>query len=86
MFNIIERFMNKLTIDDVNQFATKNEVFLSSEELEFTYNFVKKNWQTILANPNTLNIERYQNMYSEENFIKIKKLLREYSIKYKNYL
>lgn len=86
MFNIIERFMNKLTIDDVNNFAQKNEVFLSNEELEFTYAFVKKNWQTVLASPNSLNIERYQNMYSPENFEKIKKLIREYSIKYKNYL
>lgn len=86
MFNIIERFMNKLTITDVNNFAQKNNVSLSPEELEFTYAFVKKNWQNILANPNSLNVERYQNMYTPENFIKIKKLIREYSIKYKNYL
>ena len=86
MFNLIERFMNRLTIEDVNNFALKNNVNLSNDELEFTYSFVKKNWQNVLANPNSLNLERYRHMYSEENFLKIQKLFREYSIKYKNYL
>ncbi len=86
MFNLIERFMNRLTIEDVNKFALKNNVNLSNDELEFTYSFVKKNWQNVLANPNSLNLERYRHMYSEENFLKIQKLFREYSIKYKNYL
>ena len=78
--------MNRLTIEDVNNFALKNNVNLSNDELEFTYSFVKKNWQNVLANPNSLNLERYRHMYSEENFLKIQKLFREYSIKYKNYL
>ena len=78
--------MNRLTIEDVNKFALKNNVNLSNDELEFTYSFVKKNWQNVLANPNSLNLERYRHMYSEENFLKIQKLFREYSIKYKNYL
>lgn len=78
--------MSKITKEDVNNFAKKNNVLLSEEELNFTYEFIKKNWQAILANPNMLNLERYKNNYSEENFIKIKKLVREYSIKYKNYL
>ena len=86
MFNIIERYMNKLTKDDINNFALKNNIFLTEEELDFTYVFVKKNWQTVIANPNALNLERDQDKFSEENFIKIKKLFKEYSTRYKNYL
>ncbi len=86
MFNIIERYMNKLTKDDINNFALKNNIVLNEEELEFTYVFVKKNWQTVIANPNALNFDRYQDKYSEENLIKIKKLFKEYSTRYKNYL
>lgn len=86
MFNIIERYMNKLSIEDVNNFAIKNNILLSNEELNFTYQFVKKNWQQVLANPNVLNFDRYKDHYSEENLVKIKKLFKEYSIKYKNYL
>ncbi len=86
MFNIIERYMNKLTKTDIDNFARKNNIFLNEEELEFTYIFVKKNWQTVIANPASLNLDRYKDKFSEENLTKIKKLFKEYSIRYKNYL
>ncbi len=86
MFNIIERYMNKITKNDVDNFARKNNIFLSEEELEFTYIFVKKNWQTIIANPATLNLDRYKNQFTEENLEKIKKLFKEYSTRYKSFL
>ncbi len=86
MYNIIERYMDKLTKEDVNRFAQNNNVFLSEEELDFTYLFVKKNWSTVIANPNTLNLDRYKDKFSEENLLKIKKLFKEYSIRYKNFL
>ncbi len=86
MYNIIERYMEKLTKEQVNAFALKNNVFLSEEELDFTYLFVKKNWATVIANPNALNLDRYKDKFSEENLSKIKKLFKEYSIRYKNFL
>ena len=86
MFNIIERYMNKLSKTDVDAFARKNNVFLSEQELEFAYVFVKKNWQTIIANPNSLNLDRYKDRFSEDNFNKIKKLFNEYSAKYQSFL
>lgn len=86
MFNIIERYMNKLTKNDVDTFAKKNNVFLNPEELDFTYTFVKKNWQTVITNPNSLNLDRYKDKFTNENLNKIKKLFKEYSVRYKNYL
>ncbi len=86
MYNIIERYMNKLSKTDVDNFAQKNNIFLNAEELDFTYQFVKKNWHTVIANPSSLNLDRYQDKFSEQNLIKIKKLFKEYSIRYKNYL
>jgi uncharacterized FlgJ-related protein len=78
--------MNKLTLENVNDFAKKNNIILNNEELDFTYKFVKKNWAAVLANPNMLNLDRYKDKFSEENLIKIKKLFKEYSIRFKNYL
>ena len=43
--------MDNLTIDQVRNFAIKNNVELSEEELTFTYDFVKKNWELIFRNP-----------------------------------
>ena len=42
MFNIIERYINKLTKEDIKNFATKKGATLSSAELDFTFDFVKK--------------------------------------------
>ncbi len=86
MFNLIERYLNNLTIQDLNNLAITKEIYLSDKELSFSYDFIKKNWKTILSNHGVFDIDKYKNNYSEENFIKIKKLIKEYSIKYNNYL
>ena len=51
--------MSLLKKEDVENFALKNNVSLNEEELNFTYEFVKKNWQIILNNPNAFNLEKY---------------------------
>jgi len=86
MFNIIERYMERITKDDINNFAIKKDIILSEEELNFTYNFIKKNYKNILSNPKLLDLNRYQNNYTKENFSKITKVYQEYSQRYSNYL
>ena len=71
MYNLVKRYMDNLTKEQVMDFAQKNQVFLSPEELDFTYTFVKKNWEMIFRNPNLLKLERYKDKFSEENFIKM---------------
>ena len=66
--------MTNLKKEDVQNFALKNNVYLSDAELDFTFLFVKKNWDTIIRNPNLLNFERIKDHYSPENYIKIQKL------------
>lgn len=86
MFNIIERFINKMTKEDVNNFALSKNITLSEAELNFTFEFIKKNYKNMLTNPKLFNIERYKEHYSKENFSKITKVYQEYSQKYANYL
>lgn len=78
MFNIIGAYINKLTKDDINKFATSKGATLSNEELEFTYSFIKKNWKDVLKNPSIFDIERYSKYYSKDNFIKVKQVFNEY--------
>jgi len=78
--------MSRLTKEDINNFAISKNVNLSSEELDFTYLFIKKNWEQIIKNPNLLNLDRYQDKFSSENFPKIKKLVNEYSARYESFL
>lgn len=86
MFNIIERYINLMTTDDVRKFATSKNINLNDDEINFTYDFIKKNYKNILANPKLFNLERYKNNYSKENFSKITKVFQEYFQKYSNYL
>ena len=86
MYQIIERYINKMKIEDVSNFAIKKNINLSENELEFTYNFIKKNWNQILSNPSSLNLERYKNVYSEENYNKINNLIKEYYQKYRRFI
>lgn len=86
MYNIIERYMSMLKKEDVFNFAVSKNIFLSNKELDFTYEFIKKNWQDIVKNPNLFEIERYKNRFSEENFKKVKQLFKEYHQKFGSFL
>lgn len=82
MYNIIERYMERLTKEDINNFAIKKGANLSPEELEFTYTFVKKNWKEVIKNPNIFEIDRYKSKFTPENFEKIKQVFNEYYQKF----
>ena len=86
MRNMINRFMNNLTIEDVNNFAISKGITFEENELLFTYEFIKKNWEVMIDNPKLFNIDRYKNNFKEETFLKVKKLFNEYFQKYSNYL
>ena len=86
MFNIIERYINNMSKEDVNNFAIKKNINLNEHELDFTYKFIKKNWDKILSNPNLLNLERYKSNYSLENYKRINELFNEYYSKYRRFL
>ena len=86
MYNLISRYMQNLTKEQVNNFAISKNINLCEDELNFTYDFIKKNWENILGNPNLLILDRYKEKFSEENFIKITKLFNEYHTRYHNFL
>lgn len=86
MYNLITRYINNMTIQDVNNFAISKGINLEENELEFTYSFIKNNYKDILKNPKLLDLDRYQNKYTKENFEKISKVFNEYSKKYSHLL
>lgn len=86
MFILIERYINNMTINDLNNLAISKGIGLSSDELEFSYNFIKQNWKTVLTNYSLFDFDKYKDKYSEENFVKIKQLIKQYTIKYGSYL
>jgi len=86
MYNLIERYINTMTKDNINTFAISKGINLSESELNFTYNFIKTNYKTMLGNPKLFDLERYKNNYTKENYEKISKVYKEYTQKYSRYL
>ena len=82
MNRIIENYINNLSKEKVLEFASSKNILLSNEELDFTYNFIKKNYKTILSNPNLLNMETYKSKFTKDNYSKIIRLIDEYYTKY----
>ena len=85
MFQLVKNYVTKLTKEDLNAFALKNDIHLSPEELDFLYRFIKKNYEALYANPN-IDLTKYKGYFSEENFTKIMKLVNSYKNKYASYL
>lgn len=86
MYNLIKAYMGRMSINDVNNFAISKNIYLNQDELNFVYEFVSKNWEQVIKNPKLLNLDRYKNRFSEENFNKIKKLFLEYSSRYSSFI
>ncbi len=86
MKHLIEKYIDNLSIGDVNLFLNKNNINLNGQELEFTYNYIKKNWNQILSDPNSFNFENYKNVYTSINYNKLNNLINEYRAKYSKYL
>jgi lysyl-tRNA synthetase class II len=76
--NIVDLYVQNLTKDGVNNIALKNDIKLSSDELDFTYNYIKNNYKDALRNKNNFNLEDYKKKFSEENFDKLNSLLKKY--------
>lgn len=82
MYNLVEGVVNKLSLNDIFSFASKNSVNLSQDEGEFILRFLKNNWYSLLKNQNIEVINNYKNNFSPENFQKIKELLEYYRAHY----
>ena len=74
-----------MSIDTINNFAVKNNIHLSDNELEFIYSYIKNNYLKVIDNPDELDISLYKNKFSEENYIKINNLITEYKKKIINW-
>ncbi len=49
---LISEYVNRMTLDDVNNFALKNGINLKDTEVKIIYDHIKNNWRTIVfGNP-----------------------------------
>ena len=86
LHNLIIKYINNLTKEDINNFALKQNIVLKNEEINNMYSFIKNNYELFLNNPQTFNIDDYKHFFTDENYPKIKEVFTKYFNKFKNYL
>ena len=55
---LIEEYVNRLTLKDIENFALKQGIVLDKDELNIIYTYIKKNYKTIIyGNPKDILLE-----------------------------
>lgn len=85
MKGLIKNYVDKLTIDNLREFALKNNINLNNTELEYLLNLTKNHFEDILVNEDKY-LNLVKNNINPEAFIKVKELFLHYKNRYKGYL
>lgn len=83
---LIKKYVNELTINDVDLFAKQNNIILNEHELSIIYNTIKNDWYTIIFKDYKSIFKKIESDIDSNKLKKIEDLLLLYKDKYKNYL
>ena len=78
MLNVVKNYISIMRKEDLLKFAKKNNLKVSENELDFLYTFIKNNYEYYLKNPNLLDISKYKDKFSSENYIFLNNLVNKY--------
>lgn len=81
MNNLIRSYIKNLSEDDVRTWSARKGILLTDDEVEYAFKYIKNNYESVLSNPSSFNIDDHEKKFSEENYLKLKELVKEY-IKY----
>lgn len=82
----ISQYVSRLTKEDVMNFAHKNNIYLTKDELEIIYSNLKSNWKTVLYGDPTSVFKELKQSLSDDSYQKGMSLYQEYHDLYKDYL
>ncbi len=85
MNSLINQYVKKLTIDNINDFAQKNNINLNKKELNVLLEVVQNHYQKILNGDDSIK-DYLKEHLTKENYDKVIKIYNEYKEKYQNYL
>lgn len=83
---LISKYINNLTINDINNFAFKNKIKLTNDESYILFNTLKQKWEVILYKDPEPVFKELKSKLSTDSYQKGIALFQQYYEMYKNYL
>ena len=83
---LLKNYINNLKKEDINVFATNNNITLSNLEIDTIYNTIKNNYENILNGNHEKVFEKVKSKVSTDNYDKIIDLFFKYKNKYSYFL
>ena len=82
----IEKYIKNMSINDVYNFAEKNNVKLNNEEANIIYSSIKDDWEILVFGDYKIILNKYKDKLSKSLIIEIEKLIVNYKEKYSQLL
>ena len=79
---LIKEYINKLTIDDIKNYANKKNISITEYDAIILYTYAKKNYQDFLKGNDEIIINELKEKLNPNTFKEAYKLYLEYKIKY----
>ncbi len=86
MNTLIKQYINKITINNINDFAIKNNINLNEKELNILYDVIKQRYEEVLYQDDSVIKSYLKEHLTSENYDKVIKLYNEYRKKFGDYL
>jgi len=83
---LIQKHIEKLTIQDIHNFACKNGIHLKDYEANFIYKQIQDNWEEIIYHDHMPILKKAQNSLEKGTYEKALELITFFKNKYKRYL
>ena len=84
--NLINKYIEKLTINDIYEFASKNGITLKEYEANIIYSYTKKYWEVVVFSDHNPILRKVKDSLEPTTYNKLNELINFYKDKYKNYL
>jgi len=83
---LIIQYIDRMTLNDIDEFARKNGIVLSKDEIDLVYYHIKTNWRTIVyGNPKPI-LNDLKSKVDDLTYQKIENLYVHFKNKYSTYL
>ena len=80
---LIKEYLKRLSLKDINDFASKNKIVLQKNEDKIIYDFIMENWKEVYKGNAKLAFEKLKKNVSNETYNNVVTLYNQFKNKIK---